>query len=94
MICNICAEAADYDYQPRHNDCEGCDCRHKPLVGEQRLKWSDVNWPGTSGPCNVCGKVVAFKKDGTLRKHRVMTGAPYCAGIYPTYVGGGVNEGR
>lgn len=89
MICEICAEAADYDHQSRHDDCKGCDCHHAPIAGKPRLKWSDVNWPGTAGPCSVCSKVVAFKKDGTLRKHRTENNTRYCTGIYPTYIGGG-----
>lgn len=72
VICKYCATAADYDEQWQHESCPGCDCHHKPIEGEPRIKLPELEpreYIGAKAECRLCGKLVAVRKDGKLRKH-------------------------
>lgn len=86
MICNPCARAADYGVMTLHKRCESCDCRHKPIEGQPRLKADARTYTRTYTPATVartclhCGKVVTLNKDGRMRRHRIDKYMPYCPG--------------
>ena len=92
MICEFCAEAADYGYEPRHDECKGCDCHHKPIEGEPRLVGQPDVWlqlglspSPVARRCNYCGEWVRVRKDGLLRKHGMRKATPryprrWCSG--------------
>jgi hypothetical protein len=90
VICKTCRTAADYDEQWLHEQCVGCDCHHMPIEGEPRLKVKPLDTlpNGIAGPCGVCGKVVALRRDGKLRKHKPGKSALFhCVGVEPDYEG-------
>lgn len=77
MICNNCAEAADYGDMVLHCGVSTCDCHHRPIAGEPRLKHTAG---ARARRCPHCAKVVSLNTDGAMRRHRPGRYMPFCPG--------------
>jgi hypothetical protein len=79
MICKTCARAADAKSPDMHSLCKGCDCHHMVITGSGTMvpssgvRKSPAESVGLLKRCEYCDELMKVRKDGQLRKHRVLS---------------------